>query len=142
MSIEKTFEIERERDRFEYRVHAKFSDEIAERVEVSIVYYPMKKYFNHVTLHLTLYLEDGLNLEIRKVRDSWGGSGVDFINTITIYTTQELEDEHVFSRDRYEKISNIEDAKELVSDILELFEDFVKYYIKQVVEDFIEGEEQ
>ena len=141
-SIEKIFEVERERDRLEYRIYAKFDNEIAERVDIAVVWYPLKRYGNNVTLHLTLYLENGLNLEIRKVRNSWNGSGLDFKSTIRIYTTQELEDEHVFTRSRYDKINSIEDVKELINDILELFEDFVKYYVKDEVEKFIEEEEQ
>jgi hypothetical protein len=141
-ALEKIFEVEREKDRLEYRIYAKFENDIAERVDIAVVWYPMKKYGNNVTLSMTLYLEDGLNLEVRKVRNSWGGSGLDFKNRVTIYTTQELEDEHIFSRERYEKISSVKDVKTLISDILELFEDFVKYYVKNVVEEFIEEEEQ
>jgi hypothetical protein len=139
--IEKIFEIERERDRLEYRVYVKFDNEIAERVDITITWYPMRRYGNHVSIAMIMWLEDGLNLEVRKWRDSWDGSGLDFRNKITIYTTQELEDD-IFSRERYEKINSIEDVKTLISDILELFENFVKYYVVQEVKKFIEEEEE
>jgi hypothetical protein len=141
-ALEKIFEEERERDRFEYRVYAKFDDDIAERVDVSIVYYPMKRYGNNVTLNLTMYLENGLNLEVRKVRNSWGGSGLDFRNTIRIFTTQEFDDTVVLGRERYEKMSSVKDVKELVNDIIELFKDYVAYYIENTVNEFIEEEGQ
>jgi len=144
-ALEKIFEEERERDRLEYRIYAKFyedKDDIVEKVDVTITWYPLKRYGNHVSLNITLYNEYELSLEIRKWRDSWNGSSLDFVNRVTICTTQELEDEHIFSRERYEKISSVKDVKTLISDILELFEDFVKYYVKNVVEEFIEEEEQ
>ena len=140
--IEKIFEEERERDRFEYRIYAKFDDDIAERVEIAVTWYPLKRYGNHVSIAMMLWLENGINLEVRKWRDSWSGSGLDFKSTIRIYTTQELEDEHIFSRERYEKINSVEDVKTLISDILELFENFVKYYVTRELEEFLEEEEQ
>ena len=141
-ALEKFFEEEREKDRYEYRVCAKFSDDIAERVDITVTWYPLKRYGNHVSLSMTLYLEDGLNLEVRKWRDSWNGSGLDFVNKITIYTTEEFCDMQVLGKDRYMKISSAKDIKELINDILKLFENFVKYYISQEVEEFIEEEEQ
>jgi len=139
--IEKIFEEERERDRFEYRICAKFDDDIAERVEIAVTWYPLKRYGNHVSIAMIMWLENGLNLEVRKWRDSWNGSGLDFKNTIRIYTNQWLLSD-IFDKERYEKISSVKDIKELINDILKLFENFVKYYISQEVEEFIEEEEQ
>ena len=142
-ALEKIFEVEREKDRLEYSIYAKFNDDdIAERVDITVTWYPLKRYGNHVSLNMTLYIENGLNLEIRKWRDSWSGSGLDFKSTIRIYTTLWLEGEHIFNRERYEKISSVKDIKELINDILELFENFVKYYVVQEVEEFIKEEEQ
>jgi len=139
-TIEKFFEEEREKDRFEYRVYAEFSDDIAERVDISITYYPIKRYGNHVALNMSLYLENGLVLEMYRSRDSWGGSGLDFRNKIVIYTTQELDDTQVLARERYEKINNAKDVKELVKDIIELYKNFVEYYICKEAEEFINAE--
>jgi len=136
--IEKIFEEERGRGRLEYRVYAEFNDnDIAERIDITVTWYPLRQYGNHVSLSMALYLGDGLSLEVRKWRDSWGGSGLDFKNIVTIYTTQELDDMPVLGKDRYMKINSVGDVKELISDILGLFEDFVTYYIKSTVEEFI-----
>ena len=141
-TIEKFFEVERERDRLEYSVYAKFNeDDIVERVDITITWYPLKRYGNHVSIAMIMWLENGINLEVRKWRDSWDGSGLDFRNKITIYTTQWLLSD-IFDKERYEKISSVKDIKELINDILKLFENFVKYYVAQEVEEFIEEEKR
>jgi len=137
ISQDKYLEEEREKDRFEYRIYAEFSNDIAERVDIRITYYPIKKYYNHVTLSLSLYLSNGIVLEMYRSRDSWSGSGLDFRNKIVIYTTQEFDDTAILARERYEKINSVEDVKKLIEDIMELYKDFVEYYICNEVEEFI-----
>jgi hypothetical protein len=141
-ALEKIFEEVRERDRLEYIVYADINNDMAKFVEITIIHYPMKQYSNHVKLILDIFYDDKLSLGVRRVRNNWNGTGLDFTNMITIYTTQEFDYSSIISRERYEKINSIKDVKELVSDILELFEDFVEYYIKQVVEEFTKEEEQ
>jgi len=141
--LEKIFEEVRKKDRFEYIVYADIYDDKAKFIEITIIHYPIKQYNNHVKLILDIVYDGKLSLGVRRARSNWNGSRLDFTNMIIIYTTQGFDYSNILSKECYEKINSVEDVKKLASDILELFGGFVKYYVEEVVGEFIEkGEEQ
>jgi hypothetical protein len=141
MKIEKTFEIEREKDKYEYTVYADINNDKHEFIEITIIHYPIKQYNNHVKLIINIIHDDELSIRVRRVRNNWNGTGLDFTNMITIYTSQEFDYSNILSRERYEKINSVEDVKRLVVDIIVLIEDFIQCYIEDAIAEFIEGGE-
>jgi len=105
------------------------NDYILRRVDIDIIYYPTR-YGNNVTTHITITYDDVMRMKISRARDSWFGTGLDFVNEITVSTTEEYESE-ILDASTYENINSLDDVRNLINKIVEYFADFIEYYVKE-----------